>query len=179
MSYRASDKELVSVVIDFLKYMWFTFAQMATLLGRFSMKVNGQLRFHASLASNRLSLLAKNLEDGLTYLGADFLNVSSLEELRDKCGVYTADALTQLAESLSALENRSRSEAKLGVKAELEKFEGVLKTAVNAFSKMEQAISEQENSKAKLLSMLLKDVVDDLKIIWERIQEAKTLLSDI
>ena len=43
------------------------------------MSVEGDLRFHAALASNRISLLAKNLEDGLSHLGADFLKILSFE----------------------------------------------------------------------------------------------------
>jgi len=45
--------------------------------------VEGDLRFHAALASNRISLLAKNLEDGLSHLGADFLKILSFERGRE------------------------------------------------------------------------------------------------
>jgi len=176
MSNRISDEEIVYSVMNFLKGMWFVFAQMASLLERFSMRVAGQLSFHASLASNRLSLLARNLEDGLAYLEADFLDVSSLEELKSECGSYVVDAVMRLAESLSILEKRYKAADKLNVKAELEKFESLIKVAAGAFSKMRQEILETDYEKGELLGILLEDLVDDLRIIGERIREAKSIV---
>ena len=109
MAERFADEEIVDSLIDLLKGMWFIFAQMASLLRHFSWTMEGPLKFHASLASNRISTLAKNLEDGLTYLGASFLEAPSLEELKKRCGVYVIDVLGQLAESLSSLEKKFKA----------------------------------------------------------------------
>lgn len=176
MAERFADEELVDSLIGLLKGVWFIFAQMASLLRRFSGIMEGPLRLHASLASNRISTLAKNLEDGLAYLGAGFLEVPSLEELRKRCGVYVVDVLSQLAESLSSLEKRFKAREKLDVESELKKFEGVVKFAVNAFSRIQKTVSELEDERAKLLNILLEDLVSDLRIIGERMQEARLMM---
>ncbi|MCD6313278.1 MAG: hypothetical protein J7L79_05690 [Thaumarchaeota archaeon] len=177
MAERFADEELVDSLISLLKGMWFIFAQMASLLRRFSGTMEGPLKVHASLASNRISILAKNLEDGLTYLGASFLEVPSLEELRKRCGVIVVDVLSQLAESLSSLERRVKAQDRLDVGSELEKFEKIVKLAVNAFSRIQKTVSELEDERAKLLNILLEDLVSDLSIIGERMRQARLMMA--
>ncbi len=174
MDHNFRDERVIDVVIDFLVGVWFLFSEMANLLGRFSMSVDGDLRFHAALASNRLFLLAKNLGDGLAYLGADFFKVLSFESLKKECGSYVAGFLEKLAETLSTFSRKLKSHEKIDVRTELEELEDAVSVAVNAFSRMLEMVSEnREDKRAGLLTFLLNDLVGDLKIIGMRLQQAK------
>jgi len=177
MSQGSGEGDAINAIIDFLVGMWFLFSEMASLLRRFSMSAGGDLGLHAALASNRLSLLAKNLEDGLSYLGADFLRILNFESLKKECGAYVAGIMEKLTEMLSAFSDRLKAPRAVDVRAELREFEDAISIAINAFSRMLEMVSEhREDERAKFLTILLSDLVSDLKIIGVRLQQAKSQL---
>lgn len=177
MSPGSDDESVVEAVIDFLVGMWLFFFEMASLLRRFSMSVDGDLRFHAAIASNRITLLAKNLEDGLSYLGADFMKILDYESFKRQCGEYAAGILDRLVNVLSALRGRLKTPEVLDVKTELREFEDAVSVAISAFSRMLEMISERRGDRrAELLAFLLDDLVSDLKLIGVRLQQAKSQL---
>jgi hypothetical protein len=167
----------VDAVIDLLVGVWFLFSEMTTLLRRLSMSMEGDFRLHAAFASNRLSLLAKNLEDGLSYLGADFLKILSFESLKKECGTYVAGILEEMAETLSAFSGRLKAPEAIDVRAEIQEFEDAITIAINAFSRIREMVSEHcDNRRAVFLTFLLNDLISDLRIIGVRLQQAKSQL---
>jgi len=174
MDRSSGDEGFVEAVIDFLVGVWFLLSEMASLLRRFSMSVEGDLRLHAALASNRLSLLAKNLEDGLSYLGADFLKILSFESLKKEYGTYMVEILEKMAEFLSAFSGRLKAPEAIDVGEEIREFEDAITIAINAFSRIREMVSEyRDDKRAALLTFLLNDLVSDLRLIGVRLQQAK------
>jgi hypothetical protein len=177
MAHSSGDEGFVDAVIDFLVGVWFLFSEMASLLRRFSMSVEGDLRFHAALASNRISLLAKNLEDGLSHLGADFLKILSFESLRREYGTYMMEILERMAGFLSAFSGRLKAAEVIDVGEEIREFEDAIMMAINAFSRIREMLSEHHHDKrAVLLTFLLNDLISDLRLIGVRLQQAKSQL---
>ena len=177
MAHSSSDEGFVDAVIDFLVGVWFLFSEMASLLRRFSMSVEGDLRFHAALASNRISLLAKNLEDGLSHLGADFLKILSFKSLRMEYGAYMMEILERMAGFLSAFSGRLKAAEVIDVGEEIREFEDAIMMAINAFSRIREMLSEHHHDKrAVLLTFLLNDLISDLRLIGVRLQQAKSQL---
>ena len=166
-------EEFESAVLELLKGMRIIFMQMADLLASFSSLVEGPLKLHAALASNRLQLLSKNLEAGLRHVGANMLMVQSIEDIEKFHGAYVVETLKQLLDSLRNIREAVRSGENLDLRHELEKFENALDLAVNAFSTINSMISNSRREDIRILRFVISDLIEDLKLIRRRNEEAK------
>ena len=101
------------------------------------------------------------------------LMVQSIEDIEKLHGAYVVEMLKQLLDSLKNIKETIRSGENLDLRHELEKFENALDLAVNAFSTINSMISNSRREDIRILRFVVSDLVEDLKLIRRRNEEAK------
>ena len=155
-------------LIEVIKCMRYVLIRMSNALKDFSSKTEGPLRIHAVMASNRLKLMAEDLREGLTYAGVN-PEVADFEEVREKFGDIPLNTMDKLQKSLEMLERGSDEPVKVGNL--LKEFDDVLIIAINGFNAFNFILSELPDEKMKILGLVLRNTIDDLKLIKRRHDE--------
>ena len=160
------------VFLEFLDCVRLVFMRMADSLRMFSTQVSGPLGFHATLASNRLRLVAENLGHALKFAGAS-KEISSYEEAENRCGSLLKDIFNRLEGSLENLRRRLAAGNELDLRTELDNFDDFLEMAEKAFTYFASDLMNLEDEKMKMLGFALRVSAEDIRLIRRRHDELR------
>jgi len=162
--------EIEESLLDMLRCMRAFIIEMSEALKSFSKKSGNPLGMHAELASNRLDLVARDLEVGLRYAGVK-PDLGSLEKAEDLCGSFLRDVFENLKQSL----NKLSSEDPADLEKILGSFDDALTLAASSLPSIGKLFEELEDPHLKFLGKIVKNSADDFEIIKRRHRELSSL----
>jgi len=144
-------------------------SDMAEALGKLSKRANGPLSFHASLAHNRIRMVAENLGEALNLAGISVSEKMGEDEIYKEAGSIGVEALEGMKEIVSLIESINTGKAGLShlipyLKKYIETIDlvtGVLRVYIGFL---------EEDGKAEIrnLAFALQGTIQDLNIVRQR-----------
>jgi hypothetical protein len=167
----AEDYYAVSCILRSLRAYYWVLSEILTTLQELTLRANGLLKFHASLARNRVSTMVNNLSEALRYAGISLDEKPKDEELYREAGSLAAESVKGLREVASSIKNNldaGRNPDLSWLAPHLKKFAETAELAAGMLKIFSRILEEDKSHKIQKLGFALQSIVEDLNIIKQR-----------
>lgn len=165
------NEEILFHVFNSLKLFYWVLLEMLKVLEELKLKSKGLLKFHASLAYNRVNTIKNNLYEALSYAGISLNKKSSNEELYYEISPLAISVINGLEEIVELIENDLNMKKSLNfswITFYLKKFSENIDLAIGVLKVFIEILKENESNKVQNIIFALQSIIKDLKIIKEK-----------
>ncbi|MHC1563754.1 MAG: hypothetical protein ACXQTF_00305 [Candidatus Hecatellaceae archaeon] len=144
-------------------------SDMAEALGKLSKRAKGPLSFHASLAHNRIRMVAENLGEALSLVGVSTSKRMGEDEIYKEAGSIAVEALEGMREIVGLIESINEGKAGLShLIPYLKKYMETVDLVTGVLRVYIGFLEEDGKAEVRNLAFALHSTIQDLTIVRQR-----------
>lgn len=155
-----------------MKGLYWILVDVKSQLERLRKETNRLLKFHSTLAYNRLSTITSNLKEALSFADVDLTERPTFDELRSYVGDFAIEVLNDLERFVDRIVNDRKRRGMFDLSSHITSYLTKLDTQLNVligFLKFYiKILSNVKDPKLQALRFSLQTVVKDLMVIQRR-----------